>query len=222
MLYPILAIIYFTSIALGLILLALLIFRKTNRKVWIFYSIWFGLWALFIIFGTGPNLSTYPPQQNSPYKLPWAAGVTRFTIQGNRSFTSHRGNHTHAWDFGMWNGTEVLAAREGKVIEVLDQWDGVGFNSNAVGIEHSDGTIGWYAHIQKNSAMVHEGDYVKQGQPIALSGMVGQTIFPHLHFVVQTHDRSSSVPISFAEVPGGVPLAGHFYTSENSKTFESK
>ena len=60
------------------------------------------------------------------------------------------------------------------------------------------------------------GDFVKQGQPIALSGMVGQTIFPHIHFVVFNKEDSASLPISFNDVPGGIPLAGHFYVSGNS------
>lgn len=59
------------------------------------------------------------------------------------------------------------------------------------------------------------GDQAKQGQPIALSGMVGQTIFPHVHFYVINKEGTSSIPISFGEVPGGVPMAGRFYTSEN-------
>jgi murein DD-endopeptidase MepM/ murein hydrolase activator NlpD len=74
-----------------------------------------------------------------------------------------------------------------------------------------------YAHISLNGALVKVGDLVKQGQPIALSGMVGQTVFPHVHFYVMYKERTLSIPITFADVPGGVPLAGHFYTSENSE-----
>jgi hypothetical protein len=56
---------------------------------------------------------------------------------------------------------------------------------------------------------------VKQREPIALSGMVGQAIFPQVHFYVMNKDGTSSVPISFFDVQGGVPSAGYFYTSEN-------
>jgi hypothetical protein len=46
--------------------------------------------------------------------------------------------------------------------------------------------------------------------------MVGQTIFPHVHFAVFNKEGSASLPISFNDVSGGIPLAGHFYVSGNS------
>ena len=115
----------------------------------------------------------------------------------------------------MQNGTEILAARDGRVFEVNDGFDGVGLDSNAITIQHEDKQRSVYAHIRFRGALVKVGDFVKQGQPIALSGMVGQTVFPHVHFLVIGKDGTSSVPVSFSEVPGGVPFAGRFYTSEN-------
>lgn len=135
--------------------------------------------------------------------------------QGNRSFTSHREFHEFAWDFVMPNGTEILAAREGQVVELEDRFSGIGLKSNFIFIEHEDGELSVYAHIQRDGALANVGDQVRRGQPIALSGMVGQTIFPHLHFYVTNPQRTSSIPISFEEIPGGVPLAGRFYTSGN-------
>jgi murein DD-endopeptidase MepM/ murein hydrolase activator NlpD len=135
--------------------------------------------------------------------------------QGNRSFASHRDGHLRAWDFWMPVGTEVLAAREGQVIEIEDSLDGIGLLSNFITIMHDDGTRATYAHIRRGGAAVRIGTRVRQGQLIATSGMVGQTIFPHLHFVVLNHEGTASIPISLAEVPGGVPLAGHWYRSEN-------
>jgi len=192
-------------------------FWQAHRRTLLrFYGLWFAGYALFIALGTGPqDLASYPPARSSAYKLPWRAGVTRFVAQGNRSFTSHRGNHLHAWDFWMAVGTEVLAAREGNVVEVEDQWDGVGFASNFVAVEHDDGTRGVYAHVRHGGVVVKVGQRVLQTQLLAYSGMVGQTVFPHLHFVVQSRDGSASVPVSFADVVDGVPLAGQFYTSRN-------
>ena len=37
-------------------------------------------------------------------------------------------------------GTKVLAARVGTVVEVVQNFDGIGLNSNYVIIEHEDGT----------------------------------------------------------------------------------
>ncbi len=220
--YFVLAPFFFASIlicilVLGCIFLKSSFYQKRKIKVRIFLIVWFIPYFFFILFFTGPkDLDAYPPREQAPYKLPWKAGVRRFVAQGNRSFTSHRDFHEYAWDFVMANGTEILAARDGRVLEVNDGFNGIGLNSNAITIEHQDGQRSAYAHIRYHGAIVKVGGLVKQGQPIALSGMVGQTIFPHVHFLVINKDGTSSIPISFAEVPGGVPLAGRFYTSENT------
>jgi murein DD-endopeptidase MepM/ murein hydrolase activator NlpD len=112
-------------------------------------------------------------------------------------------------------GTKILAARAGTVVNVVQTFDGIGLKSNYIMIEHEDGTRAMYAHIKKNGSLVKIGDPVEQGQLIAFSGMVGQTINPHLHFVVLNKNETASLPITFSDVPGGVPLAGHFYVSGN-------
>ena len=117
-------------------------------------------------------------------------------------------------------GTPVLAAREGKIIKIIQNFDGIGFHSNFVHILHQDGQVSGYAHVKKNSVPVKVGDFVRRGQTIALSGLVGETIIPHLHFYVLNAEQNKSIPVSFHDVPGtGVPLAGHFYTSKNQKNY---
>jgi murein DD-endopeptidase MepM/ murein hydrolase activator NlpD len=228
--YAALVAVFFFSLLLLVGLVALQLARALGPRGWHwrwwgqhrratqwFYGVWFGAYALFIAFGTGPeDLALYPPRASSPYKLPWRAGVTRLVAQGNRSFASHRGGHMRAWDFWMSIGTEILAARAGEVVEVEDSLDGIGLRSNFVTIEHDDGTRAVYAHIRKGGAAVRVGDRVRQGQLVAWSGVVGQTVFPHLHFVVTNREGTASVPISFADVPDGVPLAGRWYASENA------
>lgn len=220
--YPVLAFIFFVTLATGLALLVGFLLKLTfwnsyGRRLVRGYAFWLALYGLFIFFGTGPvGRRTYMPPDSSPYKLPWKSGVSRFVSQGNRSFTSHRGRHEYAWDFWMKIGTEVLAARDGTVVGIEQSFEGLGLHSNFIEIAHDDGTHALYAHIRKNGATVKAGDAVKQGQLIAYSGMVGQTLNPHLHFVVIHGDGATSIPITFSDVPEGVPLAGHFYTSGNS------
>jgi murein DD-endopeptidase MepM/ murein hydrolase activator NlpD len=194
-------------------------FRKHKIKTQIFISISFAILFCFIYFFTGPkNLSEYPNPQLSPYRLPWEAETKRFVSQGNRSFTTHRDFFEYSWDFWMDIGTTILAARGGKVVAAEDNLSGIGFfHGNRVIIEHDDGTKAVYAHIRQSGALVKKDEIVKQGQPIAYSGMVGATINPHLHFHVISKDGSRTIPISFQEVEAGVPLAGKFYTSENGK-----
>lgn len=169
----------------------------------------------FIFFGTGPNLETYPLSSSTEYFLPWEKGLTHFVSQGHRSFTTHRGLHEKAWDFVMPLGTKVVAAREGIVVDIEDSLTGVGWRANSLKVQHPDGTIAIYAHIQKNSVQAARGDRVQRGQWLANCGMVGMTLFPHLHFVVVDRDERQSLPITFKDVQGGLPLAGKFYKSEN-------
>jgi murein DD-endopeptidase MepM/ murein hydrolase activator NlpD len=201
MIYPLLAALFFLTVFMTFAL-------PFSRRLRIFALVWYPAYALFILFGTGTNAAREPAK----YRLPWRAGAKRFVAQGNNSFTSHRGLHKYAWDFVMPTGTEVLAARDGEVVRVEDNHDGIGLLSNYVVIQHEDGERSGYAHIRKDGALVKVGDPVKRGQPIALSGMVGQTLFPHLHFYVMNEKETESLPVSFEE---GVPEAGRFYTSRN-------
>src|SRR5688500_11949621 len=105
MLFPILSTVFFVTLLLSIVFSVALIIRpplwqRHLRKITAFYAAWFGSYAIFILFFTGPaDLSVYPARESSPYKLPWKAGVSRFVGQGNRSFTSHRDAHLYAWDF---------------------------------------------------------------------------------------------------------------------------
>jgi murein DD-endopeptidase MepM/ murein hydrolase activator NlpD len=221
MTWPILGSIFALSVIIVLLLLIMIfakpaIWVKNKSKISTFYIIWFLSYSIFVIFFTGPqDIHIYPAQATSPYRLPWKSGINRLVVQGNRSFTSHRDLHRYAWDFLMENGTQILASRSGVAIEIRDDFDGIGLDSNFVILEHEDGQRSGYFHIQYKSSLIRLGDFVKQGQPIALSGMVGQTIFPHVHFAVLNKEASASLPISFNDVPGGIPLAGHFYVSGN-------
>lgn len=55
---------------------------------------------------------------------------------------------------------------------------------NGLMIDHGDGIISHYCHLQKNSITVKPGDKVVAGQPIAKIGMSGVTEHPHLHLSI--------------------------------------
>ena len=56
-----------------------------------------------------------------------------------------------------------------------------------VQIDHGNGYETMYAHDQK--LLVKEGDVVKKGQIIALSGTSGRSTGPHVHFEVHKNGR---------------------------------
>jgi murein DD-endopeptidase MepM/ murein hydrolase activator NlpD len=119
----------------------------------------------------------------------------------------------------MPEGSPVCAARGGVVIGVDDTRDGNGIDApnNAIVIDHGDGTRGVYLHLQKGGSLVSKGARVTQGQKIGLSGNVGRSMMPHLHFHVSPADKGGTAPVSFSDVPedAGVPRMFHSYTSGN-------
>ena len=167
---------------------------------------------------TGPqDLSQFPPSEESPYLLPWPKGIDRFCVQGVRGVVSHRGTSQFAYDFFMPVGSDICAARAGKVVKVVQDHDGNGYHwpNNLVVIDHGDGTKACYAHIKQNGAYVAEGDEVEQRQVIADSGNVGNSTMPHLHFHITDNETGHTIPISFLDVKKdrGVPRMFKWYTS---------
>lgn len=172
--------------------------------------------AVFALF-TGPRqLEQYPEPAQSAYLLPWPEGVIYLCIQGNRAVVSHRGREEFAYDFVMPVGSDVCAARAGVVSRVVQEHDGNGrgWPNNLVLVDHGDGTTGRYLHLKRNGALVKVGDTVAQGQVIAHSGNVGNSMLPHLHFDVTRTDTRETLPITFFDVPkDGIPRMFKSYRS---------
>lgn len=76
-------------------------------------------------------------------------------------------------------GSQVLAARDGKIV-YTGFMEGYG---TLVVAEHECGYRSFYGHLSK--PLVKQGDEVKRGAVIALSGNTGRTTGPHLHFEVR-------------------------------------
>ena len=82
-------------------------------------------------------------------------------------------------DFRVHAGTLVAAVNRGKVILARPLF----FEGNCVVIDHGQGLLTLYLHLSK--FLVKEGDEVKKGQEIALSGGTGRATGPHLHLAVR-------------------------------------
>jgi murein DD-endopeptidase MepM/ murein hydrolase activator NlpD len=122
------------------------------------------------------------------YDLPFAKGQTFKLTQGYNGANTHQ--HQKALDFTMPEHTEVLAARDGVVMKVVDinnqscASEACKQYNNVITIYHADGTFADYAHIQYRGSKVKLGDKVKKGMLIAYSGNTGWSSGPHLHFAV--------------------------------------
>ncbi|MGY4707138.1 peptidoglycan DD-metalloendopeptidase family protein [Candidatus Bipolaricaulota sp. J31] len=86
-------------------------------------------------------------------------------------------------DFGVPEGTSVHAAAAGVVSFV--GWRG-GYGLLVV-VDHGNGFTTYYAHLSR--ALVEAGQFVEQGQVIALSGNTGLSTGPHLHFEIRRYGK---------------------------------
>ena len=82
-------------------------------------------------------------------------------------------------DYGVPTGTPVQSCAEGKVM-LAESRISTGWS---VVIEHLPGLYSLYYHM--DSLNVQEGQYVKQGERLGLSGATGLATGPHLHWEIR-------------------------------------
>lgn len=133
------------------------------------------------------------------YSLPIREEDFRFAFSDSRA---HSGTLKNAIDFPLPIGTEVLAARDGKVIAVKVDSDEGGTEEkyqrdpvkylNTIAIKHENEEISEYLHLKCYGSKVQVGQHVKEGDVIGYSGNTGFSTAPHLHFHVAVLDNSES------------------------------
>ncbi|MGH3134592.1 MAG: peptidoglycan DD-metalloendopeptidase family protein [Gaiellaceae bacterium] len=170
------------------------------------------------------------------YRLPWKAGDSEKTTQGNNQPASHNGTQAYAFDFVHEDGEGIYATRGGIVGDVVESLSAncvrpADCPANYVRIDHQDDTYSWYAHVRKNSVLPVVGQKVLRGQKIATVGNVGRSDRPHLHYQVSA-DKTNTIygqttNICFEVIwfnvetgdpvvdPCYVPLTGYFHQSTN-------
>jgi murein DD-endopeptidase MepM/ murein hydrolase activator NlpD len=154
--------------------------------------------------------STTEPDPGFVYSVPFGGFAPRPLIQGFDGDETHLASMRFSLDFGMPEGTPVLAAREGVVLYVQD-----GFTegradprllerANLVVVAHSDGTMASYGHLRPGLA-VAVGDTVPEGALLGLSGRTGFAGQPHLHFHVGVRmlgEPGRTIPIRLKDRDG--------------------
>ncbi len=94
-------------------------------------------------------------------------------------------------DFVVPSGTPVYAPADGVVLSVTRSTRGAG---NVVEIDHGNGFLTRYAHLQE--IHVRKGRLIGKGDRIGLSGMSGKSFGPHLHYEVW-RDGKVMDPLNF-------------------------
>lgn len=166
-------------------------------------------------FSWAPGKPNPLPVNGIIMEPPFPAGQAYVISQGFQGNNTHVGpDSEYAVDIVMPIGTPVLAARDGTVMDVEEDFDSGGTDqasyverANRVLILHDDGTMAVYAHIDLASVNVRPGLHVRAGRQIARSGNTGFSSGPHLHFAVQQNIGMEviSLPFRFTR-PDGEPV----------------
>lgn len=101
---------------------------------------------------------------------------TRRTFNGTLA-SIHKG-----MDFRAHTGTPVRASNDGVVVLARKLY----YEGNCVAIDHGLGLYTIAMHLSRMD--VHEGERVKKGQLLGLSGATGRVTGPHLHWAVRWED----------------------------------
>ena len=151
------------------------------------------------------------------YLLPVDTRSWRIDQGWHGSFSHNDAQNGYAIDISVDEGTPVLAARDGVVMQVESDFDKAGLNrekyaerANVIRIVHDDGSMAVYAHLKLDGALVRAGQRVVAGQRIGYSGDTGYTTGPHLHFAVQVNRGIDleSIPFQMRGPSGLVAIPG--------------
>ena len=145
------------------------------------------------------------PDAAARYRVPFGSGrAYRVSQAPDGIIVTHNDPQTaNALDLVMPEGTSVLAARAGLVLEVFQpsatRADLAG-RGTYVRIFHDDGTWADYAHLSQPAPSLALNARIEAGAPIGLSGNTGQSSGPHLHFHVQRNEGGKiiSIPVVFS------------------------
>ena len=148
------------------------------------------------------------------YRLPFPDGTEWGEAKPQGTFAHENFPESrYARDFRVEEDTQVLAARAGKILKIKSDSDRY-FNpneldcsveevielskkyTNYVCIDHGDGTLAEYVHLDRN-VPVEEGQDVKQGDVIGYIGLTGILDAPHLHMNVFKIEEGKAVSIPF-------------------------
>lgn len=122
--------------------------------------------------------------ENHPYQLPFRSQQVRVSQAFGGRYSHSDAQNQYAVDFPLSEGTAVLAARAGKVMQIVENAPDLGC---LVRVLHNDGSMALYAHLQAGSLQVRPGQSVETGQTLAASGNTGNSTGPHLHFAIQAN-----------------------------------
>jgi urea transporter/murein DD-endopeptidase MepM/ murein hydrolase activator NlpD len=168
------------------------------------------------------NLDRLSGSRYFPFTLPfWGEWIIS---QGYEGKHTHKGEWSSALDFVLndetgksWDKSPnqignfycyqkpVVAPGEGVIEEVIDNIDDnqpgkvntVNNWGNTIVIRHLNNLFSQVSHLKAGTFRVKKGDFVKQGDILALCGNSGRSPEPHIHFQVQSTPTPGAKTIGY-------------------------
>ncbi len=135
--------------------------------------------------GATPGQAVVPDGNGPPTGLPVNCPMTSPYGWRNNPFMSGAKQFHYGIDMGCYEGTPVLATKDG-VVTHADYDSGYG---NRVDITHAGGWLSLYGHNSR--ILVKVGQVVHKGDIIALSGNTGASTGPHVHY--ELHENGTPI-----------------------------
>ncbi|MGB0926638.1 MAG: M23 family metallopeptidase [Pikeienuella sp.] len=142
--------------------------------------------------GQGCYIQSYADRDPGPGAVDYACNPM--------SYDGHKGVDFRVPTFrALKEGVDILAAAPGVVKGTRNGEPDTGVDGmtkgrdcgNGLVIDHGDGWVTQYCHLERGSLRVRSGDRVQTGDRLGRMGFSGRTEFPHLHLSV----RKDDVPI---------------------------
>jgi murein DD-endopeptidase MepM/ murein hydrolase activator NlpD len=125
-------------------------------------------------------LSRVTPAREWEGKFATPAEAAISDVFGSQRIFNGKAQRPHfGLDFRVPTGTPVAAMNQGTVLLARFLY----FEGNCVVIDHGQGLLTLYFHLSEFK--VKEGDVVKRGQIVGVSGGTGRATGPHLHVAVR-------------------------------------
>lgn len=113
-----------------------------------------------------------------PFSLPLDSNITSDFGKARVYNGLLKGYHSGT-DFRAKVGTPIVASNDGKVVLAAKRF----YSGGTVVVDHGYGIYTCYFHMSRLD--VKEGEMVKNGQVLGLSGQSGRVTGPHLHFAAR-------------------------------------